>query len=63
MNRHNQVIENVKTYVVNTTTASRYCHITAYYRDFVCRKQQYTYFVLAEANRWLVVGSAAMEIR
>ena len=52
-----------KIYIVNTKTASRYCHIAAYYPGFVCWKQQYTYFVLAEANRWLAVGSAAMQIR
>ena len=36
MKHHNQITENVKTYAVNTKTASRYCHIAAYYPDFVC---------------------------
>ena len=48
MKRHNQVIENVKTYIVNTKTALQYCYIAAYYPDFVCWKQQYTDFVRAE---------------
>ena len=62
MKRHKQVIENVKTYVVNTKTASRYYHIADYYPNLVCWKQQYTYFVLVEAIHWLGLGSAAVHL-
>ena len=65
MKRHNQVIKKIENCVVNTKTASRYCHIAAYYPGFVNRKQQYIYMyfvLLAEANRRLVLGSAAAQI-